>query len=280
MSSLLDPTAELLRLNAVALVGRPLGGSQSAAVVADDGRSYVVKHPANPQGRRVLANELLASLIGQALGVPVAVPAIVRLSPEFVESNDMTSRHRGGLVPWTAGECFGSQMPMDGYAAYGYISDVGMAGVANLSDMAGVLAFDKWLCNCDGRQVIYYGGPGGAALRVMAIDHGYCFDACDWDFPDSPMRGVYARPHVYDGVTDIESFEPWLSRIEQFDPALLQRIGRAVPPEWYGEPNEMATLLDAVLSRRSLVRSLVHNTVTARREWFPAWETVRAAACA
>jgi hypothetical protein len=48
------------------------GGSQSILVQCEDGRYYIVKMTDNPQGPNVLANELLASLLGSAARLPVA----------------------------------------------------------------------------------------------------------------------------------------------------------------------------------------------------------------
>ena len=46
------------------------------------------------------------------------------------------------------------------------------------------------------------------------IDQGFCFNDGDWNFPDSPIRGIYPRRLVYEKVKGLESFEPYLSRIE------------------------------------------------------------------
>ena len=34
-------------------------------------------------------------------------------------------------------------------------------------------------------------------------------------FPDAPLRGLYARHRVYQSVAGMESFEPWLERLEK-----------------------------------------------------------------
>ena len=47
------------------------------------------------------------------------------------------------------------------------------------------------------------------------IDQGFCFNAGEWNFPDTPLRGLYARNRVYEGVIGMESFAPWLERIEK-----------------------------------------------------------------
>jgi len=47
------------------------------------------------------------------------------------------------------------------------------------------------------------------------IDQGFCFNAGEWNFPDAPLRGLYSRQRVYDSVRALDSFEPWLARLEQ-----------------------------------------------------------------
>ncbi len=90
----------------------------------------------------------------------------------------------------------------------------------NLSDFCGMLAFDKWTCNTNGRQAVFFRPQAEASYRaqmpygLQMIDQGFCFNAGEWNFPDAPLRGLYARHRVYESVRGMESFEPWLARIE------------------------------------------------------------------
>src|SRR3974390_1735701 len=36
-------------------------------------------------------------------------------------------------------------------------------------------------------------GTRGPAYRTEMIDQGFCFNAGEWNFPDAPLRGLYAR---------------------------------------------------------------------------------------
>ncbi len=56
---------------AVQHLRRLRGGSQSHLLRASDGASYVTKFQNNPQHIRVLANEMLATRLGLALGLPM-----------------------------------------------------------------------------------------------------------------------------------------------------------------------------------------------------------------
>ena len=69
---------------------RPLrGGAQSHLLRASDGFCYVTKFQNNPQHIRVLANEMLATRLGLALGLPMPRVAVIEISDWLIE-------HTGG----------------------------------------------------------------------------------------------------------------------------------------------------------------------------------------
>lgn len=47
--------------------------------------------------------------------------------------------------------------------------------------------------------------------NARAIDR----NAAGRNFPDAPLRGLYARSRVYEGVTGLDSFGSWLERLEK-----------------------------------------------------------------
>ena len=97
--------------------------------------------------------------------------------------------------------------------------------VRNLETFAGMLAMDKWTGNANGRQAAFWRKLREQKYTAAFIDQGYCFNAGEWTFPDYPLRGVYARNEVYEGVRGWESFEPWLSRIEKMDEDVVWESG-------------------------------------------------------
>ena len=115
-----------------------------------------------------------------------------------------------------------------------YLPEAQMEEIRNEAEFCGMLCIDKWTGNCNGRQAVFERRPRERKYRATFIDQGFCFNAGEWNFPDSPLRGVYARNQVYKRVTGWESFEPWLSRVEGMGPEVLWEIAEAVPPEWYG----------------------------------------------
>ena len=73
-------------LYAVQQVRRLRGGSQSQLLRASHGSYYVTKPLNNPQHVRVLANEMLATRLGQLLGLPVPSVNGIEVSEWLIEN--------------------------------------------------------------------------------------------------------------------------------------------------------------------------------------------------
>jgi len=105
------------------------------------------------------------------------------------------------------------------------------------------------------------------------IDQGFCFNASEWSFPDAPLRGLYARNQVYEGVTGMESFAPWLEQLEkQITESTFEAITREIPPAWYdGDFDALRRLSDQLLQRRSRIEELIVAARKSNRQPFPNW---------
>ena|SRR6185437_2514372 len=263
---------------------RPMrGGAQSHLLRGDDGHCYVVKFVNNPQHRRVLANEWLASRLAQTLALPAPPAAQIYVPPELVRSSPGLCIRIGGLsVPCASGVQFGSRLPAPApYAPiYDYLPEPALLRIENIDEFAGMLLFDKWACNTDGRQVIFCRPYPTGALRAYMVDHGFCFNAGEWNFPDSPLRGLYCRTLVYASVIGWQSFRPWLERLEHLNEGALYAAGSEIPKEWYGKREDLEQLLDRLLRRRSRVRELIWVTRNSPRTPFKNWHENGAMACA
>ena len=87
----------------------------------------------------------------------------------------------------------------------------------------------------------YFKKAGASAVTAPHLSiRGTVFHAGDWKFIDASLGGVYADNTVYRGVTGWESFEPWLSRIENLAAETVWAIAEIIPPEWYGGRSERA----------------------------------------
>jgi hypothetical protein len=250
---------------------RPMrGGAQSHMLIASDGHAYVVKFANNPQSPRVLVNEWLACSIGRALGLSIPEPVILSVSREFIDHDpSLVIRLAGSTLKCSPGLAFGSRV-ISGSEVVDYLTESAFSKVENLNEFAGVFALDKWLCNCDGRQVVFCRKSRGP-FRAHFIDFGYCFNAEEWDFPDSTLRGIYARKLVYEGICAWQSFEPWLSQIESFPISTLQAIAAEVPSEW-ADSDALFRLLERIDSRRGRVRELIAEVHKSQQNPFGTWK--------
>ena len=228
----------------------------------------------------MLANELLATRIAEAAGLAVPKSEVVEVSEWLVaNSPGMTLEFgRGQRGRCAAGLQFGSRFVgglMPGQVV-DYLPESQLSEVRNLPEFAGMLAIDKWTGNCNGRQAVFERRPRERRYRATFIDQGFCFNAGEWSFPDTPLRGVYARNCVYSGVTGWDSFEPWLSRVEAFPMEKLGAIAEGIPPEWYGgDPMQLEQLLEKMLRRRGRVRELIAGFRDSSRQPFPKWNRGR-----
>jgi len=266
-----------LAVLAVQAIRRMRGGAQSQLMLGADGKLWVVKFQNNPQDLRVLANELIATRMAAAVGLTVPVCDVVEVT-EWLVANTLgmfVELPRGRREQYRAGLQFGSQFVgglMPGQVV-DYLPEQQLDEVRNLAEFAGMLCIDKWAGNCNGRQTVFERKPRERKYRATFIDQGFCFNAGEWTFPDSPLRGVYQRNSVYARVTGWESFEPWLSRIEAMEADALWAIAEAVPPEWYGgDTAAIERLMEQMLRRRPRVRELIGAFRDSNREPFPMWE--------
>jgi hypothetical protein len=262
---------------AVQQIRRMRGGAQGQLMLGADGHIYVVKFQNNPQHRRVLANEFLASRLAAAAGLTVPHVELVEVSPWLVENTPELEidlgRTRERCQP---GLQFGSRFAggtMPGQVL-DYLPEEQLGEVKNLAEFAGILALDKWTGNANGRQAVFVRRRRERRYTAVFIDFGYCFHAGEWRFEDAPLRGVYFRNAVYQEVKEWNSFEPWLVRMETMAAETVWAAAGEIPPEWYGgDVAEMEALVEKLLARRSRIRELVEAFARSDRNPFPLWGT-------
>jgi hypothetical protein len=260
---------------AIQQIRRMRGGAQSHLMLASDNHLYVVKFSNNPQHVRVLANELLATRLGAAVGLAVPPSEVIEVTDWLIRNTpDLTIQQRGGEQPCQAGLHFASRWVgglMPGQVV-DYLPEEQLLQVRNLGEFAGILALDKWTCNINGRQAVFQKTRRERRYSARFIDQGYCFHAGDWKFIDASLGGVFAENTVYRGITGWSSFEPWLSRIESLAPDTAWSIAEVIPPEWYGgQLSALEMLLERLLARRARVRELIVAFGESGRRPFPNW---------
>ncbi len=260
---------------AVQQIRRLRGGSQAQLLRASDGAYYVTKPLNNPQHVRVLANEMLATRLGQLLGLPLPRVEQIEVSEWLIEhTGELRIEGAGSSTPWKAGAHLASlyvEDPSNG-PVFDYLPESLLERLENVYDFPRVLVLDRWTSNSDGRQAVFSRNGKRRDYSATFVDQGYCFNAGDWDFPDSALRGVYARNCVYRGVTGWDSFEPALTRAEEMDIDEIWRIAAAIPGEWYEfDTGGLKQLVEALYHRRAIIRDLITQFRESSRSPFPNW---------
>lgn len=268
----------VLPLSAVQQIRRMRGGSQSQFMRASDGNYYITKFQGNPQHTRVLANEFLASRLGLYLGLPMPEVAAIYVSDWLIENTPELRFDVAGLAaPCRSGLQLGSRYVADpeNDMVFDYLPEsLMLQKTRNLQDFVRVLVLDKWAGNADGRQVVFTKPATARKYSATFIDQGYCFNCSEWNFPDSPLRGVFARNCVYQQVSGWESFEPVLSRAEQMGSTELWALTEGMPEEWwsrYGTQDDLSRLIETLYQRRSSIRDLITGFRNSTRNPFPNW---------
>jgi hypothetical protein len=263
------------------------GGAQSHLIEGDDGNLYVVKFTNNPQHRRILVNEWLSSIWLKYLQIHSPEASVIELSEQFVSGNPELCIIRGSKKdPPLPGLHFGSRMSVnpDRVAIYDFLPDALLHKVENRCDFLGILVFDKWVCNADSRQSIFFRArakswtplkgdkPVKIGFFAQMIDHGFAFNGPHWQYPDSPIQGVYFRSNVYDEVTGLDSFQPWLDMVRHFPIEVIDQAWKTIPPDWLdGDDDQLEQLLEKLLKRRSRVEELLQDLAKRQPSIFPNW---------
>jgi hypothetical protein len=308
-------------IKALEQIRRMRGGAQSHLMRCSDGSYYVVKFQNNPQHRKILVNELLGTRLASRLGLPTAPVEVVEVGAELIRlTPELCIELPRSRTPCAAGLQFGSRYPGDPrqMALHDFLPDEKLREVRNLHDFAGMLVFDKWVCNTNGRQTVFFedaartgtmtpgaispglgprvgqgefargasarGGPQpeemreeagrGRVYRTVMIDQGFCFNAGEWNFPDAPLRGLYARSRVYEGVTGMDSFGPWLERLEKrVTEKVLAELAEEIPPAWYEDDYDaVLRLLEQLQRRKRRVEELILSAKCSNRQPFSSWK--------
>ena len=269
------------------------GGASAHLMLADDGHYYVVKFRNNPQHPRILVNELFCCVLLTHLQLPVPSWDIVEVPQDLIDATpEMTMEVGREKRRCEAGLHFASRYPGDPTrrAVYDYVPMSLLESVLNIDTFRGMVAFDKWASNADGRQAIFFRdraknwlpeirrardqvSPRALVYVVNMIDHGFAFDAHNWAFSDLPECGLYGRREVYLGVLGYESFEPWLDRICHCSSEVFDDAYKKAPPQWYdGDWDHLESMLEELYKRRSRVPELLRSAKRASRDPFPRWD--------
>lgn len=250
------------------------GETQAHLLSADDGCCYVAKFSNNPQGHRILVNELIGSLLLTALGLPTPEIVLIHVDGKLLQDNPeiyfKVAQNGKALV--APGIHLGSRYPCATGTSpiYDFLPDSMLPRVKNRDHFFGALVFDKWTSNAGRRQTIFFrrkvvhedGRPPANQWITQMIDHGQIFQGQEWAFHDSPMQGLYERTIAYGKNLSLEACEPWLSALRRMGTDVFEELLSLVPPAWIaGDEQDLRHLLVRLARRRDLVPQLVAESI-------------------
>jgi hypothetical protein len=233
-------------------------------VQCSDNETYVVKFQQNPEGKRVLANEYVASKMASLLSLPVPDPALIEVDDQFVRDHGSEiSEHVGS--PLQSGLHFGTVKLKKSVQ----ITDSRMIGRAlNRDIVPDLLVFDQLICNKDRDS------NGGNLLfdlnkmEIVVLDHTHAFDlGAIWRETDLKMRigqsfelfdssgYVYRKLVAY--VEGNNPFHPILAKIAGMTNSDLWNIINTVPEEWELSMPEKHALIDYLIDRQTRIHEVL-----------------------
>lgn len=242
---------------AVKHLRRVRGGALGSLVKCSDDHIYVIKSPGNPQGTRTLVNDLLASIILQALDIETPRTRGIQVRQEFLdqypEFDPAPKNSRRELL----GCHFGSRVPgnASSHAIHDFWPDVLVPQLSNSASFTGALVVDQWLANTDRPQAIFIHGehltPSRNAMTALHIDRGMTCGGSSWKLHDSVLHGVNGiRGAFFDHVKTWEDLRVWTSAVEGFSESLLRSLSCSIPPEWIDSVRDYERLIDQIALRR------------------------------
>ncbi len=205
-----------------------------------------------------LAAEVIGACLAADLGLPIPEPFLVELDPEFIASvPDAVHRERMAASNFVA---FGSKHITGQYSAW---TNGNLISEAMLPSAAAVFAFDGIIQNPDRRD----GNPNclvrGDEIRI--IDHELAFAhglILFWKAPWT-VGGLqnFETPgsHIFrSGLKGKQiDYSPIRAAWEGLSDAQITAYGNAVPAEWAGASNSVASALQLIKDARDSIDACI-----------------------
>ncbi len=125
-------------LHAAQHIRKMRGGAQAHLMRASDNTFWVVKYQNNPQGLRILANEMLATRLGQWLGLPMPQVEVIEVSDWLIEHTpELRIKIADSELLCSSGKQLASRYVDESTAdVFDYLPETLLMNVANVKDFA------------------------------------------------------------------------------------------------------------------------------------------------
>jgi hypothetical protein len=226
---------------------------------ADDGNLYVVKFQGNPQGTRVLANEMLAARLAAMLGLPVPITVPVELPPEL--SKELYFETPSGRRPIRPGLHLGSRVVITNLEgrSYDFLPKGFQYSIRNPEDLVGIQLFDLWTCNRDTRQLVVWKCSRDKKYTVTFIDNGHCFGGPEWVF--APL--ILQNTTLVEPSTT-EEWLHWAALIATFPIREFESVEAGLmPPEWRSEEKQFKGIFEELRIRQAKLVAEIRSKLDA-----------------
>ena len=246
------------------------GGAQAHLIECSDGNQYVVKFRENPQGRRVLVNELISAVLLRQMGVSTPEVATVIVDDDFLARNpECWIGDEDQKIPIGNGCHFGSRYPVTSgnTPVFDMLPDTHLPNIANRDDFLGALLFDKWASTAGSRQAVFCRADSTSGVKrprwvALMIDNGHAFEGNQWTLGDSFVAGVYHRSGVYGSELSLADFAPWIAAVRRISKEFVTGLIDIVPPEWIaGDERQLMNLLRQLAARSQSLPALLIPTI-------------------
>lgn len=216
-------------------------GTKPPLVYADDENAYILKFLNNDHGPEATINEIVVSVIGEAIGAPVAPWSIVRV-PEGLRQIIDNRLIEPGLA-------FGSKvLPTVGVHRMGStIANVNRDG--NINRIPQLIAL--WhLCNALDIQVVF---DSSEDRKIYSVDHGFWFGSYPYPWGLDRRSGfpeIDEVPMLREPIAD-ECWDRAIKGLDNLNDSLKDYIFATIPGEWNVARNDVEILVDFAISRKS-----------------------------
>lgn len=259
---------ELKVVRAVEDLGMIKGATGPHIMRCTDGRTYVVKFAGRD---KTAVNELVGWALAKVIGLPVPDASLVDVSMDIITGS--TGLTNAGVAP---GLHLGSQLLPDALDMGQFMRKIQQTALVldNEELIPRTVCHDNWILTTDReRDDNHLFHPADGVFRYAMVDFSHGFTGSKWT-ADTIEQGTYVRtivpahPMVANMVTGILSFEPTLEKLDSVEDSQVEEALALVPKRWGLTDEERVCLLEFLLLRRGLVKSIIISG----RETFPNWQ--------
>jgi len=228
--------------------------------MGNDGQSWVVKVHGNPQGTKVLFNELISGRLACLLGISWPLVSPIELTGSAIDA--LNSHGVTVQSPFGVGIQFipGLQpvpMPPGGYGDRTNFDERNRQHLSNLipdvshcSALYGKCVFDNWVllqdCKYDTLCLDSAGQP-------MFLDASCAFGGLEWNegalrFDDTHID--VQSPFLHGILDNLDGYRPWLERLDGLSQEILLETLKEIPAAW-DVPRNYLDAMQSFLSQTS-----------------------------